>query len=56
MEKLGLNAEKDDIKESPEILKAYGILKENTGKYEFVVSANFIKEILNSHEIYREFI
>jgi len=56
MEKLGINAEKADIPESVEILKDYGILRKNNGKYEFVVDAKFIEEMLKSHEIYRGFI
>jgi len=56
MQRLGLNGEKDDIAESLGILKGFGILKENKGKYELIVDLKFIQEILNSHEIYRSFI
>jgi len=56
MEKLGLEAQKEGMNESLEILKSYGILKENEGKFEFIVNIKFIQEILNSHEIYRDFI
>jgi len=56
MEKLGLEIQKEDMNESLEVLNGFGILKENKGKYELIIDTNFIKEILNSHEIYRNFI
>jgi len=56
MQKLGLDAQKEDLTESFAILKSYGILKENKEKYEFIVDSKFILEILNSYEIYRDFI
>jgi len=56
MEKLGLEAQKEDMNESLQILNGYGILKENKGKYEFIINLSFILEILNSHEIYKNFI
>jgi len=56
MEKLGLEIQKEDMNESLKILNGYGILKENKEKYELIINVNFIREILNSHEIYRNFI